>query len=156
MFVTRTINLKNTVRTIMQMQRFDISSRLIGLGLSDSSSSPSGPKWSVASYKTTLAAGSRTTQLLEPSPQSIRVTIHGQQVTSLQGEVLLLCRGPRGLYGNLCMALDRHTCPDPHLGSWNFLPHQAHIAPSEPMSSIDQQVSGLGSFPTFSSPLSPL
>ena len=48
------------------------------------------------------------------------------------------------------------TCPDPDLGSWNCLPYQAHIAPSEPMSSIDQQGSSLGSFPTFPSPLSPL
>ena len=39
-------------------------------------------------------------------------------------------------------------CPDPHLGSWNCLPHQAHIALSEPMSSIDQQGSSLGSLPT--------
>ena len=47
-------------------------------------------------------------------------------------------------------------CPDPHLGSWNCLPHQAHIALSEPMSSTDKQGSSLGSFPTFPSPLSPL
>ena len=56
----------------------------------------------------------------------------------------------------LVQAITRHTCPDPHLGSWNCLPHQAHIAPSEPMSSIDQQGLSLGSFPTFPSPLSPL
>ena len=52
----------------------------------------------------------------------------------------------------LVQAITRHTCPDPHLGSWNCLPHQAHIVPSEPMSSIDQQGSSLGSFPTFSPP----
>ena len=56
----------------------------------------------------------------------------------------------------LVQAITRHTCPDPHLGSWNCLPHQVHIAPSEPMSSIGQQGSSLGSFPTFPSPLSPL
>ena len=56
----------------------------------------------------------------------------------------------------LVQAITRHTCPDPHLGSWNCLPHQAHIAPSETMSSIDQQGSSLGSFPTFPSPLSQL
>ena len=56
----------------------------------------------------------------------------------------------------LVQAITRHTCPDPHLGSWNCLPHQAHIAPSEPMSSTDQQGSSLDSFPTFPSPLSPL
>ena len=56
----------------------------------------------------------------------------------------------------LVQAITQHTCPDPNLGSWNCLPHQAHIAPSEPMSSIDQQGSSLGSFPTFPSPLSPL
>ena len=48
------------------------------------------------------------------------------------------------------------AAPDPHLGSWNYLPHQAHIALSEPMSSTDKQGSSLGSFPTFPSPLSPL
>ena len=53
-------------------------------------------------------------------------------------------------------AITRHTCPDPHLGSWNCLPHQAHIAPSEPMSSIDQLGSSLGSFSISPSPLSPL
>ena len=53
----------------------------------------------------------------------------------------------------LVQAITRHTCLDPHLGSWNCLPHQAHIAPSELMSSIDQQGSSLGSFPTFPSPL---
>ena len=42
-------------------------------------------------------------------------------------------------------------CPDPHLGSWNCLAHQAHIALSEPMSYIDQQGRSLGSFPTFPS-----
>ena len=47
-----------------------------------------------------------------------------------------------------------HTCPDPHLGSWNCLPHQAHIALSEPMSSTDKLGSSLGSFPT-SPPLYP-
>ena len=76
-----------------------------------------------------------------------------------------LLRGLRGLSRNLmygtrpwCLvqAMTRHTCPDPHLGSWNCLPYQAHIAPSETMSSIDQQGSSLGSFPTFPSPLSPL
>ena len=36
----------------------------------------------------------------------------------------------------LVQAITRHTCPDPHLVSWNCLPHQAHIAPSEPMNSI--------------------
>ena len=56
----------------------------------------------------------------------------------------------------LVQAIIRHTCPDPHLGSWNCLPHQAHIAPSKMMSSIDQQSSSLSSFPTFPSPLSPL
>ena len=43
---------------------------------------------------------------------------------------------------------------DPHLGSWNCLPHQAHIALSEPMSSTDKQGSSLDSFPT-SPPLNP-
>ena len=52
----------------------------------------------------------------------------------------------------LVQAITRHTCPDPHLGSWNCLPHQAHIAPSEPMSSTDQQGSSLDSFPTFPPP----
>ena len=52
----------------------------------------------------------------------------------------------------LVQAITRHTCPDPHLGSWNCLPHQAHIAPSEPMSSIDQQGSSFDSFPTFPPP----
>ena len=56
----------------------------------------------------------------------------------------------------LVQVITRHTCPDPHLGSWKCLPHQAHIAPSEPMSSIHQQCLSLGSFPTFPSPLSPL
>ena len=51
-------------------------------------------------------------------------------------------------------AANWHTCPDPHLGSWNCLPHQAHIALSEPMSSTDKQGSSLGSFPT-SPPLYP-
>ena len=63
---------------------------------------------------------------------------------------------PRGLskpmYGTrprcLVQAITRHMYPDPHLGSWNCLPHQAHIALSEPMSSIDQQGSSLGSFST--------
>ena len=41
-----------------------------------------------------------------------------------------------------------------HLGSWNCLPHQAHIALSEPMSSTNKQGSSLGSFPT-SPPLYP-
>ena len=54
----------------------------------------------------------------------------------------------------LVQGITRHTCPSPHLGSWNYLPHPAHIAPSEPMSSIDQQGSSLGSFPTSPSPLS--
>ena len=35
-----------------------------------------------------------------------------------------------------------------YLGSWNCLPYQAHIAPSEPMNRIDQLGSSLGSFPT--------
>ena len=48
----------------------------------------------------------------------------------------------------LVQAITRHTCPDPHLGSWNCLPHQALIALTEPMSSIDSQGSSLGSFPT--------
>ena len=52
----------------------------------------------------------------------------------------------------LVQAITRHTCPDPHLGSWNCLPHQAHIVPSEPMSSINQQGSCLDSFPTFLPP----
>ena len=73
-------------------------------------------------------------------------------------------RSPRTLskpmYGSrpcsLVQAITRHKCPDPHLGSWNCLPHQAHIAPSESMSSIDQQGSSLGLFPTFPSRLSPL
>ena len=60
------------------------------------------------------------------------------------------------MYGNrpccLVQAITRHTCPDPHLGSWNCLPHQDRIAPSEPMNSIEQQGSSLGSFPTFPSP----
>ena len=47
-----------------------------------------------------------------------------------------------------------HTCPDPHLGSWNCLPHQAHIALSELLSCTDKQGSSLGSFPT-SPPLYP-
>ena len=66
----------------------------------------------------------------------------------------------KSMYGTrpwcLVQAITRHTCPDPHLGSWNCLPHQAYIAPSEPMRDIDQQDSSLGSFPTFPSPLSPL
>ena len=57
---------------------------------------------------------------------------------------------------SLVQAITRHMCPDPHLGSWNCLPHQAHITPSEPMSSIDQQGSSLSSSPTFPSPFSPL
>ena len=56
----------------------------------------------------------------------------------------------------LVQAITRHTCPDPHLGSWNCLAHQAHIASSELLSSIDQQGSSLGSFSTSPSPLSPL
>ena len=52
----------------------------------------------------------------------------------------------------LVQAITRHTCPDPHLGSWNCLPHHALIAPYEPMSSIDQQGSSLDSFPTFPPP----
>ena len=36
----------------------------------------------------------------------------------------------------LVQAITRHTFPDPDLGSWNCLPYQAHIAPSEPMSNI--------------------
>ena len=72
----------------------------------------------------------------------------------------LFGRSQEPMYGTrpwcLVQAITRHTCPDPHLGSWNCLPHQAHIAPSEPMSSIDQQGSSLDSFPTFPSPLSPL
>ena len=52
------------------------------------------------------------------------------------------------------LAPNWHTYPDPHLGSWNCLPHQAHIALSEPMSSTDKQGSSLGSFPT-SPPLYP-
>ena len=47
-----------------------------------------------------------------------------------------------------------HTCPDPHFGSWNCLPHQAHIALSELLSCTDKQGSSLGSFPT-SPPLYP-
>ena len=49
----------------------------------------------------------------------------------------------------LVQAITWHTCPDPHLGSWNCSPHQAHIAPSEPMSNMAQQSSSLGSFQTF-------
>ena len=64
----------------------------------------------------------------------------------------------------LCTALDQASSlsrklayvPGPTFGSWNCLPHQAHIALSEPMSSTDKQGSSLGSFPTFPSPLSPL
>ena len=56
----------------------------------------------------------------------------------------------------LVQVITRHMCPDQELGSWNCLHPQAHIAPSERMSSIDQQGSSLGSFPTFPSPLSPL
>ena len=56
----------------------------------------------------------------------------------------------------LVQAITRHTCPDPHLWSWNYLAHQAHIELSETMSSIDEQGSSLGSIPTFPSPLSPL
>ena len=44
----------------------------------------------------------------------------------------------------LLQAITQHTCSDPHLGSWNCLAHQAHIAPSELTSSIDQQGSSLG------------
>ena len=63
----------------------------------------------------------------------------------------------------LVQAITRYTCQDPHLGSWNCLPHQAHIAPSEPMSSTDQQGSsslpliptliGLRAFDLVSSPV---
>ena len=31
----------------------------------------------------------------------------------------------------LVQAITRHACLDPHLGSWNCLPHQAHIAPND-------------------------
>ena len=55
----------------------------------------------------------------------------------------------------LVQAITRHTSPDPRLGSWNCLPHQAHIALSEQMSSIDQQRSSLGSFPTSPLPFIP-
>ena len=48
----------------------------------------------------------------------------------------------------LVQSITRHTCPDPHLGSWNCLAHQSHFASCEQMSSIDQQGSSLGSFPT--------
>ena len=74
-------------------------------------------------------------------------------------------RGPiqtfsKSMYGTrpwcLVQAINRHTCPDPHFASWNCLPHQAHIALSEKMSSIHEQGSSLDSFPTFRSPLSPL
>ena len=73
-----------------------------------------------------------------------------------KASVAKIQRSPRTfskpMYGTrpwcLVQAITRHTCPDPHLGSWNCLPHQAHIAPSEPMSSVDQQGSNLGSFPT--------
>ena len=59
-----------------------------------------------------------------------------------KAELVLWKRSPRTfskpLYGTrpwcLVQAITRHTCQDPHLGSWNCLPHQAHIAPSEPMS----------------------
>ena len=68
----------------------------------------------------------------------------------------LFGRSQEPMYGTrpwcLVQAITQHTCPDPHLGSWNCLPHQAHIAPSEPMSSTDQQGSSLDSFPTFPPP----
>ena len=68
----------------------------------------------------------------------------------------LFGRSQEPMYGTrpwcLVQAITRHRCPDPHLGSWNCLPHQAHIAPSEPMSSTDQQGSSLDSFPTFPPP----
>ena len=47
-----------------------------------------------------------------------------------------------------CTALDQASSLSRHLGSWNCLPHQAHIALSEPISSTDQQGSSLDSFPT--------
>ena len=63
-----------------------------------------------------------------------------------------LSKKKKTIYGTrpccLVQAITRHTSPDPHLGSWNCLAHQANIALSEPMSSIDQQGSSLGSFPT--------
>ena len=92
-------------------------------------------------------------------------TIYGSSSnTSHRSDQSEIERSPRTvskpMYGTrlwcLVQAITWHTCPDPHLGSWNCLPHQAHIAPSEPMSSIDQQGSSLGSFPTLPSPLSPL
>ena len=68
----------------------------------------------------------------------------------------LFGRSQEPMYGTrpwcLVQAITRHTCPDPHLGSWNCLPHHSHIAPSEPMSSTDQQGSSLDSFPTFPLP----
>ena len=76
---------------------------------------------------------------------------------SCNGKTLeVLGRFQEPMYGTrpccLVQAITRHTCPDPHLGSWNCLPHQAHIAPSEPMSSTDQQGSSLDSFLTFPPP----
>ena len=65
--------------------------------------------------------------------------------------LLAFGRSQEPMYGTRPCCLV-HTRPDPHLGSWNCLPHQAHIAPSEPMSSIDQQGSSLDSFPTFPPP----
>ena len=85
-----------------------------------------------------------------------RKFVYAQEVQRTQ-------RSPRtfskSMYGTrpccLVQAITRHTCPGPHLGSWNCLPHQAHIALSEPMSSIDQQGLSLGSFSTFPPPLYP-
>ena len=48
----------------------------------------------------------------------------------------------------LVQAITWHMCPEPCLGPWNYLAHQAHITPSEPMSNINQQGSSLDSFPT--------
>ena len=44
----------------------------------------------------------------------------------------------------LVQSITRHTCPNPHLGAWNCLPHSIHIALSGSMSSTYQQSSNLG------------
>ena len=73
----------------------------------------------------------------------------------------VLERSQEPMYGTrpwcLVQAITRHTCPDPHLGSWNCLPQQAHIAPSEPMSSIDHRPAGFESrlVPNLPFPLIP-
>ena len=91
---------------------------------------------------------------LKKSPYDTFVQLVGRMTREVPADAL-----KEPMYGTrrwcLVQAITRHTCPDPHLGSWNCLPLQAHIAPSEPMSSIDQQGSSLDSFPTFASSFYP-